>query len=108
MTLEDAREDQIAQRHLEANLSPIEKRLFDLILIEELIHEDQVVETTGLSSSETLAALCEMEMRWIIRRMPRKQLCIALVTSFALGSGEDNIRPQKGVSVYKQSLWHDH
>jgi predicted Rossmann fold nucleotide-binding protein DprA/Smf involved in DNA uptake len=42
----------------EANLSPIEKRLFDLIRIEEPIHVDELVETTGLSSSETLAALC--------------------------------------------------
>ncbi|PYU24041.1 MAG: hypothetical protein DMG30_09695 [Acidobacteria bacterium] len=31
------------------------------------IHVDELVESTGLSSSEMLAALCEMEMRGIIR-----------------------------------------
>jgi predicted Rossmann fold nucleotide-binding protein DprA/Smf involved in DNA uptake len=63
----------------EQNLSPIEKRLFDLIRIEEPIHVDELVETTGLSSSETLAALCEMEMRGIIRQMPGKQFVRVLL-----------------------------
>jgi DNA processing protein len=63
----------------EQNLSPIEKRLFDLIRIEEPIHVDALVETTGLSSSETLAALCEMEMRGIIRQMPGKQFVRVLL-----------------------------
>jgi predicted Rossmann fold nucleotide-binding protein DprA/Smf involved in DNA uptake len=63
----------------ETNLSPIEKRLFDPIRIEKAIHVDELVETTGLSSSETLAALCEMEMRGIIRQMPGKQFVRVLV-----------------------------
>ena len=63
----------------EQNLSPIEKRLFDLIRIEEPIHVDELVESTGLSSSETLAALCEMEMRGIIRQMPGKQFVRVLL-----------------------------
>ena len=63
----------------EQNLSPVEKRLFDLIRIEEPIHVDELVETTGLSSSETLAALCEMEMRGIIRQMPGKQFVRVLL-----------------------------
>ncbi len=63
----------------EQNLSPIEKRLFDLIRIEEPIHVDALVETTGLSSSETLAALCEMEMRGIVRQMPGKQFVRVLL-----------------------------
>jgi DNA processing protein len=63
----------------EQNLSPIEKRLFDLIRIEQAIHVDELVETTGLSSSETLAALCEMEMRGIIRQMPGKQFVRVLL-----------------------------
>jgi DNA processing protein len=63
----------------EQNLSPVEKRLFDLIRIEEAIHVDELVESTGLSSSETLAALCEMEMRGIIRQMPGKQFVRVLL-----------------------------
>jgi DNA processing protein len=63
----------------EANLTPVEKRLFDLIRIEEPIHVDALVESTGLSSSETLATLCEMEMRGIIRQMPGKQFVRVLL-----------------------------
>ncbi len=57
----------------EQSLSPIEKKLYDLIRVDAPIHVDELVETTGLNSSETLAALCEMEMRGIIRQMPGKQ-----------------------------------
>jgi DNA processing protein len=63
----------------EANLTPVEKRLFDLIRIEKPIHVDELVESTGLSSSETLATLCEMEMRGIIRQMPGKQFVRVLL-----------------------------
>jgi DNA processing protein len=63
----------------EASLSPTEKRLFELIRIEEPIHVDELVERTGLSSSETLAALCEMEMRGVIRQMPGKQFVRVLL-----------------------------
>jgi DNA processing protein len=63
----------------EQNLSPTEKLLFAMIRIEEPIHVDALVESTGLSSSETLAALCEMEMRGIIRQMPEKQFVRVLL-----------------------------
>jgi DNA processing protein len=63
----------------EGSLSPTEKRLFELIRIEEPIHVDELVEKTGLSSSETLAALCEMEMRGVIRQMPGKQFVRVLL-----------------------------
>jgi DNA processing protein len=57
----------------EETLSPVERKLYDLIRVDEPIHVDELVEATGLNSSETLAALCEMEMRGIIRQMPGKQ-----------------------------------
>jgi len=57
----------------EQALSPAEKKLYDCIRIEQPVHVDELVEATGLSSSETLAALCEMEMRGMIRQMPGKQ-----------------------------------
>jgi len=56
----------------EQALSPTEKKLYELIRVEEAIHVDELVEATGLSSSETLASLCEMEMRGMIRQMPGK------------------------------------
>ena len=63
----------------EAALSATEKKLYELIRVEEAIHVDELVERTGLSSSETLASLCEMEMRGIIRQMPGKQFIRVLL-----------------------------
>ena len=63
----------------ERSLSPTEKRLYELIRIDEPMHMDELVEKTGLSSSETLAALCEMEMRGVIRQMPGKQFVRVLL-----------------------------
>ena len=63
----------------EQQLSASEKKLFSMIRIEEPVHVDELVEGTGLSSSETLAALCEMEMRGIIRQMPGKQFVRVLL-----------------------------
>jgi DNA processing protein len=57
----------------EQGLSATEKKLYELLRIEKAVHVDELVEATGLSSSETLAALCEMEMRGIIRQTPGKQ-----------------------------------
>ena len=62
----------------EQTLSPNEKKLYERIGIEP-IHVDELVEATGLSSSEALAALCEMEMRGMIRQMPGKQFIKSLL-----------------------------
>jgi DNA processing protein len=63
----------------EESLSAPEKKLYGLIRIEQAIHVDELVEQTGLSSSETLSSLCEMEMRGIIRQMPGKQFVRVLL-----------------------------
>ena len=63
----------------EESLSAPEKKLYELLRIEEAIHVDELVERTGLSSSQTLASLCEMEMRGIIRQMPGKQFVRVLL-----------------------------
>jgi DNA processing protein len=63
----------------EESLSAPEKKLYELIRVEEAIHVDELVEQTGLSSSQTLASLCEMEMRGIIRQMPGKQFVRVLL-----------------------------
>ena len=57
----------------EEGLSVTEKKLYEIIHVDAAIHVDELVERTGLTSSETLASLCEMEMRGIIRQMPGKQ-----------------------------------
>jgi DNA processing protein len=57
----------------EGALSPVEKKIFSLLGTDESIHVDELVEKTELNSSEVLAALCEMEMKGIVRQMPGKQ-----------------------------------
>ena len=69
------------QRNLLAaeGLSPIEKRLYELLSTEEPRHIDDIVETSGLNSSEVLATLFELEMKGIIRQLPGKQFTKVLL-----------------------------
>ena len=60
-------------------LSASEKKLYDLLRVEEATLLDDLVERSELSSSETLASLCEMEMRGIVRQMPGKQFIKVLL-----------------------------
>ena len=57
----------------EGSLSPVEKTIFALLGTDESIHVDELVEKAELNSSEVLAALCEMEMKGMVRQMPGKQ-----------------------------------
>src|ERR1700693_2683513 len=57
----------------EQALSPLEKKVFGLLNVDESIHVDELVEKAELTSSEVLASLCEMEMKGIVRQMPGKQ-----------------------------------
>ena len=54
-------------------LSPVEKKVYGLLAVDESIHVDEILEKSELSSSEILAALCEMEMKGMVRQMPGKQ-----------------------------------
>jgi DNA processing protein len=54
-------------------LSPMQKKIFSLLDTDEAIHIDELVEKAELNSSEVLAALCEMEMKGMVRQMPGKQ-----------------------------------
>jgi DNA processing protein len=58
---------------LERALSPVEAKIFALLGTDETVHVDELVERAELNSSEVLAALCEMEMKGIVRQMPGKQ-----------------------------------
>jgi predicted Rossmann fold nucleotide-binding protein DprA/Smf involved in DNA uptake len=54
-------------------LSPIEKKIYELLSAQESRHIDELVETTGLNSSAVLATLFESEMKGIIRQPPGKR-----------------------------------
>jgi DNA processing protein len=60
-------------------LSPQEKNIFGLLGVDEAVHVDELVEKSELTSSEVLAALCEMEMKGIVRQMPGKQFVKVLL-----------------------------
>jgi DNA processing protein len=69
------------QRNLLAaqSLNPTEQRIYALLSVEEPRHIDDLVETTGLNSSEVLATLFELEMKGIIRQLPGKQFTKVLL-----------------------------
>lgn len=55
------------------SLSGPERALYDLLSPDRARHIDELVELSGLNSSETLAALFGMEMKGYIRQLPGKQ-----------------------------------
>jgi DNA processing protein len=60
-------------RLFEESLTPQERTIFNLLGTDETIHIDELVERAELNSSEVLAALCQMEMKGMVRQMPGKQ-----------------------------------
>ncbi|HXY01248.1 MAG TPA: DNA-processing protein DprA [Candidatus Limnocylindrales bacterium] len=68
----EALESEQRNRLAADGLSPTEKKIYELLSAEEPRHIDDIVETSGLNSSEVLATLFELEMKGIIRQMPGK------------------------------------
>ena len=64
---------------LEGMFSPEEKTLYGLLTADSARHVDELVELSGLTSSEVLAALFELEMRGAIRQMPGKHFVKSLL-----------------------------
>jgi predicted Rossmann fold nucleotide-binding protein DprA/Smf involved in DNA uptake len=60
------------QRNLLAadGLNNTERKIYELLRAEEPRHIDDLVETSGLNSSEVLATLFDLEMKGIIRQLP--------------------------------------
>jgi predicted Rossmann fold nucleotide-binding protein DprA/Smf involved in DNA uptake len=52
---------------------------YELLSHEDLRHIDDIVETSGLNSSEVLATLFEMEMKGLVRQLPGKQFSKVLL-----------------------------
>ncbi|HVB99831.1 MAG TPA: DNA-processing protein DprA [Candidatus Dormibacteraeota bacterium] len=55
------------------SLSGPQRVLYELLGADESRHIDELVESSNLSSSETLAALLDLEMKGYIRQLPGKQ-----------------------------------
>jgi DNA processing protein len=63
----------------EKGLTPSERTLFGLLSPDQPRHIDEVVELSGLTSSEVLAVLFDLEMRGLIRQLPGKQFLKVLL-----------------------------
>ena len=70
-----AEQPEAEQRNLlvAASLNPSEKKLYALLSSGESKHLDDIVERSGLNSSEVLATLFNLEMKGIVRQSPGKQ-----------------------------------
>src|SRR5712692_442159 len=75
--------EQVSQKEraalLEQTLSPAEQALYGLLSIDQARHVDELLELSGLSSSEGLAALFELEMKGAVRQLPGKHFVKVLL-----------------------------
>ncbi len=69
------------QRNLwaEEALSAMQKKVYETLSAEEARHIDDIVETSGLNSSEVLATLFDLEMKGVVRQIPGKQFIKVLL-----------------------------
>ena len=72
-------ESEQRNRFVADGLSPTEKMVYELLSAEEPRDIDDIVETTGLNSSEVLATLFELEIKGIIRQRPGKRFTKVLL-----------------------------
>jgi DNA processing protein len=64
---------------VEEGLGPTERPLYQLLSVDEARHVDELVERSGLSSSEVLAALFDLELKGVVRQLPGKQFLKVLL-----------------------------
>lgn len=74
-SLVKAEQSEAQQRNLlaAASLHSSEKKIYELLRTDEPRHIDDIVEASGLTSSEVLATLFDLEMKGIVRQLPGKQ-----------------------------------
>ena len=79
--LVQAEQPESEQRNLLAvnGLNSSGKKLYELLSAEEPVPIDEIVERSGLNSSEVLATLFTLEMKGIVRQLPGKQFCKVLL-----------------------------
>jgi DNA processing protein len=64
---------------VEESLAPEQRSVYGLLSLDAARHVDELVETSGLSSSEVLAALFDLEMKGVVRQLPGKQFLKVLL-----------------------------
>jgi DNA processing protein len=78
MPVENASSEERASL-IEKSLGPIERPIYALLSVDETRHVDEIVELSGLNSSEVLASLFDLEMRGVVRQLPGKQFLKVLL-----------------------------
>ena len=64
---------------VQRDLAPTERTLYELLSLDESRHVDELVELSGLTSSEVLAALFDLELKGVVRQLPGKQFLKVLL-----------------------------
>ncbi|MFY9527409.1 MAG: hypothetical protein WBC04_17125 [Candidatus Acidiferrales bacterium] len=64
---------------VEKDLSSSERSLYNLLELDQARHVDEIVDLSGLSSSEVLASLFNLELRGVIRQLPGKHFLRVLL-----------------------------
>jgi DNA processing protein len=64
---------------VQESLAPGERALYELLSVDEARHVDEILELSGLTSSEVLAALFDLEMKGVVRQLPGKQFLKVLL-----------------------------
>ena len=64
---------------IQQSLAPAERPLYDLLSVDQARHVDEIVEMSGLSSSEVLAGLFDLELKGVVRQLPGKQFLKVLL-----------------------------
>jgi DNA processing protein len=64
---------------VQQDLAPTERPLYELLSPDESRHVDELVELSGLTSSEVLAALFDLELKGVVRQLPGKQFLKVLL-----------------------------
>jgi DNA processing protein len=64
---------------VEQALEPNERILYDLLTTDEARQVDDLVERSGLTSSEVLASLFDLELKGVVRQLPGKQFLKVLL-----------------------------
>src|SRR5215471_17754616 len=79
--LTQAEQPETEQRNLlaAASLNGSAKKLYELLTADDPVHIDDIVERSGLNSSDVLATLFNLEMQGIVRQLPGKQFCKVLL-----------------------------
>ena len=64
---------------VQQDLAPTERPLYELLSLDESRHVDELAELSGLTSSEVLAALFDLELKGVVRKLPGKQFLKVLL-----------------------------